>query len=213
MRIQRLEFNMFPVNSYILWDDKTGESAIIDAGCYYPKEQETLLQFIQENKLQVKYLLATHLHLDHNFGNPFTARTFHVPLEAAREDEFLLANMPEQANMFGISLPESPIPIGKYIKEGDTFMLGNESLNALHVPGHSPGSMVFYAPDSGFVISGDTLFMSSIGRADLPGGNYEQLVKAITDHIMTLPSDTVVYPGHGPETNVYREKKYNPFLQ
>ena len=198
MRIARFQFNMLPVNTYVLWDTASRECAIVDAGCYYPKEEETLTEFIDDNKLTVKYLLATHLHFDHCFGNSFVAKKYGVILYAAEADEFLLQNMVRQC--------------GHYISDKDTFDLGHEKLKAIAVPGHSPGSMAFYAPDSGFVLSGDALFQMSIGRTDLPGGNHHQLIESIRTRLLTLPKETIVYPGHGPETEIGIEQIENPFL-
>ena len=184
MRIARFQFNMLPVNTYVLWDTASRECAIVDAGCYYPKEEETLTEFIDDNKLTVKYLLATHLHFDHCFGNSFVAKKYGVILCAAEADEFLLQNMVRQCESFGIPFRGEIQPIGHYISDKDTFDLGHEKLKAIAVPGHSPGSMAFYAPDSGFVLSGDALFQMSIGRTDLPGGNHHQLNLYEQDYLL-----------------------------
>ena len=157
MRIARFQFNMLPVNTYVLWDTASRECAIVDAGCYYPKEEETLAEFIDDNKLTVKYSLATHLHFDHCFGNSFVAKKYGVMLCAAEADEFLLQNMIRQCESFGIPFRGEIQPIGHYISDKDTFDLGHEKLKTIAIPGHSPGSMAFYAPDSGFVLSGDAL--------------------------------------------------------
>ena len=162
MRIARFQFNMLPVNTYVLWDTASRECAIVDAGCYYPKEEETLAEFIDDNKLTVKYSLATHLHFDHCFGNSFVAKKYGVILCAAEADEFLLQNMVRQCESFGIPFRGEIQPIGHYISDKDTFDLGHEKLKTIAIPGHSPGSMAFYAPDSGFVLSGDALFQMSI---------------------------------------------------
>lgn len=212
MKIQKFEFNPFPVNTYLLWDETSKEAVIIDAGCYYPEEREKLQNFVNQHQLVVKRLIATHLHLDHNFGSPFASRVFGVPLEAHKDDEFLLSAMKEQAEMFGMSLPEPPVPIGNYLKEGDRVTFGRYQLEAIHVPGHSPGSLVYYNPDEGVAFAGDVLFRSSIGRTDLPGGSYEQLINGIRKKLLLLPDETVVYPGHGPETTIGFEKTNNPFL-
>lgn len=212
MRIARFQFNMLPVNTYVLWDTASRECAIVDAGCYYPKEEETLAEFIDDNKLTVKYSSATHLHFDHCFGNSFVAKKYGVMLCAAEADEFLLQNMIRQCESFGIPFRGEIQPIGHYISDKDTFDLGHEKLKTIAIPGHSPGSMAFYAPDSGFVLSGDALFQMSIGRTDLPGGNHHQLVESIRTRLLTLPKETIVYPGHGPETEIGIEQIENPFL-
>ncbi|HIZ27149.1 MBL fold metallo-hydrolase [Barnesiella sp. An55] len=212
MKITRFYFNMLPVNCYVLWNDNSRECAIVDAGCYYTKEEETLARFISDNQLTVKYLLATHLHFDHCFGNAFVAQKYGVSLCASQADEFLLQLMPQQCQAFGIPFKGKIEPIGQYIDHGDTFVLGQEEIRAIAVPGHSPGSLAFYVPESGFVLTGDALFQLSIGRTDFPGGNHRQLIESIHKNLLTLPSETVVYPGHGPETEIGIERTENPFL-
>lgn len=210
--VTKFEFNPFPVNTYIVADRDSNECIIIDAGCYYEEEQNELASFIEKNGLKVKHLLATHLHLDHCFGNPFAARRFNLPLEANKEDEFLLKNMQNQAAMFGMQLPEPPQPIGHYIQEDDTFSIGNTQLKAIHVPGHSPGSIVYYCQEEGFAIVGDVLFRSSIGRTDLPGGNQHQLINGIHKKLLTLLDTTIIYSGHGIESTIGYERENNPYL-
>ena len=142
MIIKRFEFNMFPVNCYVL-SDETGEAVVIDAGCYYPEEQQKLKQYINGNHLRIKHLLNTHLHLDHVFGNPFMFREFNLRAEANRKDEFLLDRLPAQCHAFGFPPNESPVPLGGYVSDGDIIRFGNTELKAIHVPGHSPGSIVY----------------------------------------------------------------------
>ena len=174
MTIKRFEFNMFPVNCYVL-SDETGEAAVIDAGCYYPNEQQRLKQYIIENQLTVKHLLNTHLHLDHVFGNPFMLREFNLRAEASREDEFLLDRLPAQCHAFGFPPNEAPVPLGGYIADGDIIRFGNTGLKAIHVPGHSPGGIVYYDEAHQCAFSGDVLFRGSVGRADLEGGDFGEL--------------------------------------
>lgn len=211
--IKEFKFNPFSENTYVVSDSETGECAIIDAGCYYADEQDTLSNYIIDNKLKVKYLLATHLHLDHSFGDRYVHKTFGVGLTAHPDDAFLLENMNEQASMFGIQLPDSPIPVSNNVTEGDTFKIGKYTLEAIHVPGHSPGSIVYYCPEEGVAFGGDVLFRGSIGRTDLPGGNYNQLITGIREKLFTLPENTVVYSGHGPSTTIGFEKNQNLYLQ
>ena len=146
------------------------------------------------------------------FGNAFVAQRYGVALSASQADEFLLQHMPQQCQAFGIPFKGEIEPIGHYIDHGDIFTLGTEEIRAIAVPGHSPGSLAFYAPESGFVLSGDALFQLSIGRTDFPGGNHRQLIESIHKNLLTLPPETVVYPGHGPETEIGIERNENPFL-
>ncbi|WP_455498387.1 MBL fold metallo-hydrolase [Coprobacter sp.] len=213
MVIKEFQFNPFSENTYVVSDNETGECAIIDAGCYYADEQDTLSYYISDNKLNVKYLLATHLHLDHSFGDRYVYNMYGIGLTAHPNDAFLLENMEEQASMFGIQMPAPPIPISHNIKEGDIFKIGKYTLQAIHVPGHSPGSIVYYCQEERVAFGGDVLFRGSIGRTDLSGGNYNQLITGIREKLLTLPENTVVYSGHGPGTTIGFEKKQNPYLQ
>ena len=212
MRIKRFEFNMFPVNCYIL-SDETKEAVIIDAGCFYEEEKQALKKYIDDNGLNVKHLLNTHLHLDHIFGNPFLLKEYGLKAEANQADEFWLNQADAQARMFGFQLPEPPVPLGKYVCDGDVITFGNTKLEAIHVPGHSPGSIVYYCKEENCLFSGDVLFQGSIGRADLTGGNLDELREHICSRLFVLPGDTTVYPGHGDPTTIGIEKKNNPFFR
>lgn len=212
MKIKRFEFNMFPVNCYVLADE-TQEAVIIDAGCYYPEEQRQLKSFITTHQLTVRHLLNTHLHADHLFGNAFAAREFGVSPEASQRDEFLLAGIPTFCKSFGFPLNEKPAALGHYISDGETIRFGNTELKAISVPGHSPGSLVYYCEKEHCMFSGDTLFKGSIGRADLEGGNFDDLRESIMSRLFVLPDNTMVYPGHGNETSIGNEKKNNPFFR
>lgn len=212
MKIKRFEFNMFPVNCYVL-SDETGEAAIIDAGCYYPEEQQMLKKYIDENKLTVKHLLNTHLHLDHVFGNPFLLREFGLKAEACRQDEFLLEKLADQCRMFGFRPNEEAVPLGHYVEDGEKIRFGNTELEAIHVPGHSPGGMVYYCKADNCLFSGDVLFQGSVGRADLEGGDFGELIEHVSSRLLILPDETVVYPGHGESTTIGKEKMDNPFFK
>jgi hydroxyacylglutathione hydrolase len=212
MKIKRFEFNMFPVNCYVIWDE-TKEAVVIDAGCFYDEEKQALKNFILSNELNVKHLLNTHLHLDHIFGNPFMLKEFGLQAEACQIDEFWLESAPKQSRMFGFELKEAPVPLGKYLIDGDIITFGNITLEAIHVPGHSPGSLVFYCKEENCMFSGDVLFQGSIGRADLTGGNFEELKEHICSRLFVLPNETIVYPGHGAPTTIGIEKAENPFFR
>ena len=203
---------MFPVNCYVIWDE-TKEAVVIDAGCFYDEEKQALKNFILSNELNVKHLLNTHLHLDHIFGNPFMLKEFGLQAEACQIDEFWLESAPKQSRMFGFELKEAPVPLGKYLIDGDIITFGNITLEAIHVPGHSPGSLVFYCKKENCMFSGDVLFQGSIGRADLTGGNFEELKEHICSRLFILPNETIVYPGHGAPTTIGIEKAENPFFR
>lgn len=212
MRIKKFEFNMFPVNCYVLWDE-SNEAIIIDAGCFYEEEREAFKKYIKEKGLNPVHLLNTHLHLDHIFGNPFILREYGLQAEAGQQDEFWLEQAPIQSRLFGFQINEEPVALGKYICDGDRIPFGNLELEAIHVPGHSPGSMVYYCKQENCLFSGDVLFQGSIGRADLAGGNFDELREHICSRLFVLPNDTIVYPGHGASTTIGEEKQNNPFFR
>ncbi len=211
MKIQSFVFSPFEVNTYILYDNSK-ECIIIDPACYNKQEENFLLDFLKKNNLKPAKLLNTHCHLDHVFGNKFIADTFNLKTEASKEEEFNINNATNAANLYGIKM-NTPYPIKKFLKEGDKITFGFSELEILHVPGHTAGSLVFYAKEDKFLIAGDVLFKRSIGRTDLPGGNYDTLISQIKTKLFTLPEEITVYPGHGPETDIGTEKQTNPFFQ
>lgn len=205
-------FNPFMENTLVVYDDHTREAAIVDCGCLYDTERNELKKFIADNNLVIKYLLNTHLHLDHQFGNAWAAAEYGVLPLAHRNDEKLIDNLPSQAMLFGIPDSVDAQPLGGYIAEGDEITIGSSKLKAIFVPGHSAGSLCFYSASDGILIVGDVLFAGSIGRTDLPGGDFDLLTNGIREKLFTLPLDTKVYPGHGPTTSIDREIHSNPFF-
>ena len=212
MKIKQIPNNPFQENTYVVWDEASMEAAIVDCGALFPQEEERIEAFVSDNNLKVKYILNTHLHLDHCFGNAWAAGRYDVLPMAHEEDETLLARMGEQARMFGLPFEVRTERLGGYLKDGDVLTLGENRIEVIHTPGHSRGGLCFYIPSAGWLISGDSLFEGSIGRTDLEGGSYATLIKSITERLMTLAEETVVYPGHGPYTTIGDEKKSNPFL-
>jgi len=210
MVIKNFVFNPFQENTYVI-SDESKKCIIIDAGCLFPYEKEELYNYIKNNDLKVERIINTHLHLDHCFGNPFVLATFNCDIEAHINDEPLCNRMAVQAQMFGIDYKEKQ-PSIKYIQENDIITVGCISLKVIHVPGHSQGSLAFYCENGNVLFSGDTLFYGSIGRTDLAGGNYEDLIRSITKKLLILPDETDVLCGHGPHTNIKFEKENNPFL-
>jgi len=211
MTIKTFTFNPFQENTYLVFDE-TNEAVIIDAGCLQAGEKQILTRFIEDNKLTLKRVLNTHLHLDHQFGNKFLFDTYGIAPEACVEDEFLLENVVAQARSYGFPVTEEAQSLGAYITENQEITFGNSSLKAIHAPGHSPGSMVLYSEKDGVMFAGDVLFQGSIGRTDLPKGDYASLILAINKKLLVLPDSTVVYCGHGPSTTIGYEKKNNPYL-
>ena len=210
-QVQAFEFNPFAENTYVVYDE-TGECAIFDPGCFTEAERNTLAAFIEKNNLRPVRLINTHCHLDHVFGNAFAARTWGLTLETHAQEVVFLDRFPMTCQMYGITgAEESPMP-GKFLQGGDTVKFGNTQLDILFTPGHSPASLSFYCKAENFVLAGDVLFMESIGRTDLPGGNMNTLLESIRTQLFTLPDHTIVFSGHGPETTIRHEKEYNPFL-
>ncbi len=209
--IQKFVFNTFQENSFLLYDE-TGDCILVDMGSYTVAEKKEVLNFIANNRLNPVKIVNTHCHVDHLLGNSFFKNKFKAKTAAHAADEFILNRAVEQGNVFGFEV-EAPPAIDELLNEGTPLSFGGSALEILHVPGHSPGSVALYSPEDGFVISGDVLFNGSIGRTDLPGGNYDTLIRSITEKLMVLPDETVVYPGHGPETTIGEEKHSNPFLR
>jgi glyoxylase-like metal-dependent hydrolase (beta-lactamase superfamily II) len=212
MNIHTLPLNPWQVNTYIL-SDKTGECVIIDPGCFSEDEQKQLTDFITENNLKPVRLLHTHLHLDHVFGTRFVYEKYNLKPEAHPGDEFFIGATKDYASQFGVTLEENPPELGNRLNEGDEVIFGNSILKVIHVPGHSPGGITFFNEKEKTLIAGDVLFRDSIGRTDLPGGDYDTLISNIKTKLLSLPGETVVYPGHGPETSIEYEKNSNPFLK
>ena len=211
--IKDFQFNMLPVNTYVVWDD-TKEAVVIDPGCYYPEEGGILCSFIRSNGLKVKHLLNTHLHFDHIYGNPIIENEFGVLAEANGADMPWLTEIRQRLAAFGIhsKVTINPIQSENRLKDGDTIAFGNTVFNVLQIPGHSPGSVVFYSETDGVLFTGDVIFQGSIGRTDFPDGNHEDLISGIRNKLMTLPDSTVIYPGHGPSTSIGYERNNNPYI-
>ena len=212
MKIEKFIFNPFYENTYLVYDEVIKDAVVIDCGCYTQKEKNTLLNFINQHQLTIKYVLNTHLHIDHIFGNKFLFSQFGIEPQAHKGDIELLERMQEQALAFGLSLKEKEQPIGNFIDEKNSLTIGESSIQFIHVPGHSLGSLCIYFPKEKWLFSGDVLFLRCIGRTDLPGGNYAQLIDGIHNKLLVLPKETRVFAGHGFETTIGYEQENNPFL-
>lgn len=211
IQLKKFTFNPVQENTLIVYDE-TGECAIIDAGCYSEKERQKLDQFISEKQLKPVRLINTHCHFDHIMGVTHCRTKYKLQFEGHANEAFFIDEVVEHSNLFGI--PMEPIDtLDSFFKEGDQLTFGNSYLEVIESPGHSPGGVVFYNPEQKILIAGDVLFYGSIGRTDLAGGNYDQLITNIKTKLLTLPEDTIVYCGHGPETTIFFEKKNNPFLK
>lgn len=202
MEIRRLVTNIFEENTYIIWDEATLEAAVVDPGMQHQQEVDDFENFIRDNGLKLKFILLTHGHLDHTFGVERIKETFGTEILGGEADEILLNNRDEQARRFHLPYQLKPLVLDRKISDQSVLYLGKQKIIAMAAPGHSPGSLVYYVPDSGFVLTGDVLFRMGIGRTDLPGGSQTQLLRSIREKLLTLPSDTIVYPGHGGATTI-----------
>jgi len=209
MKVQCFVFNPIMENTYVLYDD-TKECIIVDPGCYEHEEQEELTNFIEDNNLIVKELINTHCHVDHVLGNAFVKRVYKVPLRIHELEDQQLRAVKVYAPHYGFFQYEETNADG-FIKEGDVVKFGNQELQVLFVPGHSPGHIALWNASTRQLIAGDVLFDGSIGRTDLPGGDYDTLIQSIHRKFFTLPDDVTVYCGHGSETSIGVEKRTNPF--
>ena len=211
IKIQRFVFNSFQVNSYVLWTDSR-EAIIIDPACYDRNEQEELLEFIDNQKLKPIRNINTHCHVDHILGNSFIAGKYGILPEYHEASAPFMVAAPEIAGSFGFALKEVVEP-AHYLEDNEKIPLGDSHLEVFYTPGHADGSICFYNKEQGFVMTGDVLFRETIGRTDLPSGNFSLLMKSIHEKLYALPDETVVYPGHGPETTIGYEKQNNPFVR
>ncbi len=210
IKIKSFVFSPFAENTYVLYD-QTKEAVIIDPGCNTTEERETLKRFIETEGLKITKLLNTHCHIDHVLGNQFVKRTFEVKLYMHKLDLSNLESSKLISDVYGIK-PYEPSEPDVFIDEGDTITFGESSLDILFVPGHAPGHVAFVCHPQKFTVSGDVLFKQSIGRTDFPGCSHQDLIESIKQKMFKLGDDYVVYCGHGPETTIGYEKKYNPFL-
>jgi hydroxyacylglutathione hydrolase len=211
LKIKSFEFSPIQENTYILYNE-FNECIIIDPGCYYDAEKDELVAFISNNNLIPKMLVNTHCHLDHVFGNKMLAEKYQLSLQIHEKEKFVLDFAPKSGLMYNLPFDNYAGDF-VYLTEANTLQLGQDTLQILLTPGHSPGSLSFYSAADKFVISGDVLFKNSVGRSDLPGGDHDLLIQSIKDKLLTLPNDTAVYSGHGPATTIGEERLTNPYLQ
>ena len=211
LHIHQFTFNPVQENTYVLYNEK-GAACIIDPGCYFSSEEQALKNFIQNTNLTPVLLLNTHCHLDHVFGNRFVQHEWNLTLHLHPLEKGVLDVAPASGKLWGMPF-ESYDGDLKYLNEGDAVTLGDDVLEVLFTPGHSPGSICFYSKAHKFLIGGDVLFNGSVGRTDLPGGDFKTLEKSIKTKLYTLPADVVVYPGHGDSTTIGAEMQTNPFVK
>ena len=208
MILEMLTVGPFQENCYIVGDETTGEGALVDPG----DEAARIAIAVEQTNLEISQILITHAHIDHVGAVAALAEEYACPVLMHAESEPMLAQLPTQAMMMGLRFGKVP-NVDRYIEDGEVITVGGLELASLYTPGHAPGHLAFYVRSEGLVLSGDALFAGSVGRVDLPGGSMEVLMKSIEARLLTLPDDTKVYSGHGPQTTIGNEKAYNPFLQ
>jgi len=211
LNIKQFTFNPFSENTYLLYDD-SHQLVILDPGCYDKHEQAQLQAYINQKALIPQALWLTHAHIDHVLGNQFVFDSWGLQPWMHRAEVSNLERLPAYAPTFGFPPVHSPAA-SHFLEAGDIVKVGDEELQVLFAPGHSAGSICFYYRQGGWLIGGDVLFRESIGRTDLPGGDFDTLITSIRSQLFTLPDETIVYPGHGPATTIGYEKRNNPFLK
>ena len=211
--IKTFPFNLLQENTYVV-SDETHECVIIDCGAYYEEERKAITDYITGNGLRPTHLLATHGHWDHNLGIDTIFNAFGLQVEAAAEDEFLITDIPHNfQSIIGAPLRRKFPAVGRFFDKDEVIRFGNHELQVLKAPGHSPGSVVFYCAQEHIAFTGDTLFRMSVGRTDFEGGSYEALMNSLNQILANLPVETIVLPGHGPQSTIGEELRFNPYLQ
>ncbi len=211
--VQRIECNPLQENCYVV-SDESRECVIIDCGAMYNEELAALDHYIADNQLKPLHLLATHGHLDHNFGNAHMFRKYGLKVEICAEDQDLVERLPEQArDIFGIEIPADQPSSGRLLGNGDVITFGQHRLQVLQTPGHTHGSCLFYCAQEHTAFTGDTLFRMSIGRTDFAEGSWAEMEKSLRDVVAKLPKETIVLSGHGPQSTIADELRYNPYLR
>ncbi len=210
LTIKTFTFNPFQENTYLLFNEKN-EGILIDPGCYEPYEQDELKQFISTNNIELKLLLNTHCHVDHVLGNAFIEQEFGLITRMHELELPIFKAVTSYASNYGFVYKEAAYS-EELLLDFEIIQFGDDQLEVLFCPGHSPGSVCFYSAKQNFLIAGDVLFYRSIGRTDLPGGDFNTLMRSINNRLLNLPGETIVMPGHGPQTTIESEKLYNPFI-
>lgn len=213
MEVKIFAVNPLEVNCYVVSDD-TKEAVIIDCGCFHPDEWVEIKNYIVKEQLKVVHLLNTHLHFDHIMGVPMVYNDLGLAPEANKNDLSIYNNVEKQISMFinmNVDHIEMP-PLGRELRDGDTIEFGTHSFMVIQTPGHTKGGVCFYCKEENTLFTGDTLFQCSIGRTDLEGGCYEDIIQSVKERLLVLPPETKVYPGHGPSSSIEFERKYNPYL-
>lgn len=208
LNVQILPVTPFQQNAALLWDDVSKEAVLTDVG----GEAERLLEAVETHQLNLKAIWLTHGHLDHASGVEELTTLHPVPVLGPHQaDNYWLQALPDVTASYGFPISQPFIPT-RWLNEGEALKVGEHTFIVFHIPGHTPGHVVFYSQANKLLIAGDVLFRESIGRTDFPGGNHSDLIRGIQEKLLSLPDDTRVLPGHGPMTTIGHEKQHNPFL-
>lgn len=210
--IKQFTFNHFEVNTYVVVDETTKQCAIVDPACEASFEDSQLIQYIEDSHLTVCLVLLTHAHVDHIAGLRQCCEHYRLPVSMHGEGRKLLKQAEAYGSIMGFAVDNMDDLEVREIEDDEVLHVGNIKVECRYVPGHCPGSLCFVVPADKAVITGDALFHFSIGRTDLPGGDYPTLIDKLKTRILTLPDDYVVFPGHGIESQIGKERKYNSFL-
>jgi glyoxylase-like metal-dependent hydrolase (beta-lactamase superfamily II) len=208
MILEMLTVGPFQENCYVVGDEETGAGAIVDPG----DEAARIALAVEQTNLEISQILITHTHIDHVGAVASLVDEYGCQVLMHAEAEPMLGQLPTQAMMMGLRFGEVPT-VDRHIEDEEVIEFGGLQLRSLYTPGHAPGHIAFYIESEGLLLSGDALFAGSVGRVDLPGGSMEVLMRSIEERLLTLPDETRVYPGHGPETTIGNERVHNPFLQ
>lgn len=209
--VTKFIFNSFLENTYLAWDENSRDAMVIDPGCSDKYEENEIKEFIEKNRLNLKYSINTHCHIDHIFGCRFIKETFNAEFFIPEKDKILLENSETQSLLFDIKIKKPPEP-DNFITPETKLKTPFDKIKFLYTPGHTEGEYCLYFPEDLFCFTGDVLFKGSIGRTDLWGGDYNSLINSINEKLFVLPNETVIYPGHGENSTIGTEKKENPFF-
>ena len=210
--IKTFAFNLLQEITYVVSDDSL-ECVIIDCGAYYEDERKAIIDYIKSEGLTPRHLLATHGHWDHNLGIDTIYEAFGLQVEAAKEDEYFITDIPRNfKSIIGAPLRREYPAIGRFFDDDETIRFGHHAFQVLKTPGHTPGSVVFYCAEEHTAFTGDTLFRMSVGRTDFEGGSYADLMNSLAHVLAKLPPETVIHTGHGPESTIGYELRYNPYM-
>lgn len=212
LKVASLQNNPFGEQTYVVYNPATADAVVVDPGMLTPAERQKFDSYIKNNNLHLTGIVNTHLHLDHCFGANYVRRQYGVGLSAHPADAFLGSTMAQQSASFGVEGGEN-VDIDVELKDGDHINIGDDYLEVIHTPGHTPGGISLYSPSGKFLLAGDTLFKGSVGRTDLPGGSFPTIRSSIVDRLFKLPDETLVLSGHGPHTTIGHEKATNPFIR